>query len=161
MPEAGSRTAAIPFTDLKTALGGLNPLVPKALTPDVEHLGSLGEGYFKGETITPGTAGGENWWEKIVNPIKGAADGIGVKDLITGIGAIGAIAGAVDGNSGSKGSNASGPTINFPEIKQREPGSGALALSPSQRAGVRFGQTKSRRELRGKFVGTGTGIKIH
>jgi hypothetical protein len=139
-------------------LGGLNPLVPNALTPDVEHLGSLGEGYFKGETITPGTAGGENWWEKIVNPIKGVADGLGVKDLITGIGAIGAISGAVDGN---KGSNASGPTINFPEIKQREPGSGALALSPSQRAGVRFGQTKSRRELRGKFVGTGTGIKIN
>jgi hypothetical protein len=140
-------------------LGGLNPLVPKALTPDVEHLGSLGEGYFKGETITPGTAGGDNWWEKIVNPIKGVADGLGVKDLITGIGAIGAIAGAVDGSNGNKGSNASGPTINFPEIKQREPGSGALALTPSQRAGVRFGQTKSKRELRGKF--SGTGIRIH
>jgi hypothetical protein len=139
-------------------LGGLSPLVPKVMTPDVDHLGSLGEGYFKGETITPGTSGGTNWWEAPLKTVTDAVKDVGIKDVLSTLGTVGAITSVINGINGKNGTSITGPTINFPEIKPREPSSGPLSLPVSQRAGVRFGQTKSKRELRGKF--SGTGLKI-
>lgn len=104
---------------------------------------------------------GTNWWDKVVDTAKKATDGITAKDVLSTVGTIGTLTSLVkgiNGTNGTNGINASGTTINFPEIKPHEPASGPLSLPVSQRAGVKFGQPKSKRELRGKF--SGTGLKI-
>lgn len=125
--------------------GSVNDLLAGA-DPWSKYVAGMGD-------VLPST--GNNWWDKITDGAKSVTDGLGVKDLITGIGAIGAVTSVINGKNGT---STTGPTINFPEIKQREPSSGPLSLPINQRAGVRFGQTRSKRELRGKF--SGTGLKI-
>jgi hypothetical protein len=152
---AETLTAVPPIPGMEYTLGGSIMAGAEGTLSTATGVGSAVTNFANtGIGLTPIA---ENWWDKLVKPI--ATEGLGIKDVISGLGALGAITSVINGIGGTPGTNATGPTINFPDIKPKEPSSGPLSLSASQRAGVRFGQTKSKRELKGKFAGTGIKIK--
>lgn len=91
------------------------------------------------------------WWEEAVSTAKDLKEKIPgpVQDVLDGI-VVGAVSGAV----------AESPEIPSAENMTVNLARGA-ALSPAsfQRAGVRFGHPKSKRQLLGKFSGTGISLK--
>jgi hypothetical protein len=152
---AETLTAVGPIPGLEYTLGGSIMAGAEGTLSTATGVGSAVTNFANtGIGLTPLA---ENWWDKLVKPV--VTDGLGIKDVISGLGALGAITSVINGIGGTPGTNATGPTINFPDIKPKEPSSGPLSLSANQRAGVRFGQTKSKRELKGKFAGTGIKIK--
>lgn len=83
-----------------------------------------------------------------------------IKDVITDIGTglvVGAVVDKVVGkpDSPSTPSGPNGPGSTTINIPKPDPAASALAPASSQRAGVKFGRTKSKRQLKGKFSGTG------
>lgn len=84
-----------------------------------------------------------------------------VKDIATGV-IGGAIVDAITPKPSTPGGGGTGtatggaPIINIPKP---DPTASALQPASNQRAGVKFGRTKSKRQLKGKFSGTGISLK--
>lgn len=153
LPSTGHLGSLAPGYFGAETLGGLSPLVPKVMQPDLSHLGSLGEGYFAGEGLNPlGPEG--NWWDKFV-PSPGTLADV-AKDVAVGV-IGGAIVDKVVNGGGTPGGGGSPGSISI-NIPKPEPSASALQPSASQRAGVKFGRTRSKRQLKGMFSGTGLSL---
>ena len=166
LPPTGHLGSLAPGYFGAETLGGLAPLVPKVMTPDLSHLGSLGEGYFAGEGLVPAGGGGgagsgvgggappidtgvgKNWWDEALDVVKDIGTGLVVGTVVDKV---------INGKDGKDGAPGGIGNISI-NIPKPSPSAAALQPSASQRAGVKFGRTKSKRQLKGKFSGTGLSL---
>lgn len=122
-----------PWSQFVAGMGDVlspSPVGPTGAAPDGGAPGQPDGG-------TPPT-GGTNWWDNL-------------GDIATGI-AAGTVADSVLNGNTPAVQTSPNVTINIPKPN---PSAAALQPASSQRAGVRFGRTKSKRQLKGKFSGTG------
>jgi hypothetical protein len=94
------------------------------------------------------TDGGKSWWDDVPEIVKDIGTGIVTGAIVDAVTPKPSVPTAPGGGVGTPGA----PIINIPKP---EPTASALQPAANQRAGVKFGRTKSKRQLKGKFSGTG------
>lgn len=146
-------TGVDPWSLYAAGLGDVLPSSPPGSPPPAagtEGAEGAGGGSGSGGGNIPPAGGtvtdGSNWWDDVLDTVTDIGAGVVVGSVLDSV----INSGSTPSPTGTQ--TGSGYTINIP---RPEPSAAALQPASSQRAGVRFGRTKSKRQLRGKFSGTG------
>jgi hypothetical protein len=94
------------------------------------------------------TDSGKSWWDDVPEIVKDIGKGIVTGAIVDAVTPKPSVPGGGGAGTGTPGA----PIINIPKP---DPTASALQPAANQRAGVKFGRTKSKRQLKGKFSGTG------